>query len=293
MTGAVTPLTGLTGEQTLAVLAAAASAPSPHGIRPWRLVADAAEIGLHLDRDSSNPPADPDRQQALLACGAALLNLRLAIRVRDRHTDVRLLPDPQQPDLLAVVRSQGHRPALPVERRLAAALSAGTEPPTSPRAGNPAALRGTLHRAAATEQTWLVGVAGQQRVGLAGLLAQVYERGPVDRSHRTGNAGATSGPGDTVGARTMPAPDPADGAPSLVAVIGSVHDTTRARLQAGQACQRVALTAAASGYGHSSLPALIAVSSMRAHLRSLIGGGIWPQAALHIESAPGVDSCQA
>ena len=65
----------------------------------------------------------------LLACGAALLNLRLAIRALGVHPAVQLLPDPNRPNLLAVVRLQGTSPAALVDRRLAEAIpAAGTTP---------------------------------------------------------------------------------------------------------------------------------------------------------------------
>jgi nitroreductase len=144
----VTPLAGLTDEQTRAVLAAAAAAPSLYGTQPWRLEAGRDGIGLHLDLDRLAPVADPDRQQALLACGAVLLNLRLAIRVLDRHTDVRLQPAPAEPNLLAVLRPLGHHPALPAEHRLAAVLPTPTEAGTGFRpTGALTALRNGLHAA--------------------------------------------------------------------------------------------------------------------------------------------------
>lgn len=292
---AVTPLAGLTGAQTRAVLAAAASAPSLYDTRPWRLVTSTAGIGLSLDRDRLLPVIDPDAQQALLACGAALLNLRLVIRTYDRHTDVRLLPDPRQPDLLALVRTQGHHPAIPGERRLAAALAASTETSTPlSSTTEPIALRGTLHRAATAEQAWLVSVNGHQRVGLAGLLAQAHARqiaNPAFRTewfHYAPHDDTTRGADDSIGGPAPPTLDTTGTGLSLVAVIGSVHDTTRARLQAGQAAQRMTLTAIAEGLTTTSLAPVIQVPPTRAHLRSLLGGGLWPQAALHLDVAPDV-----
>ena len=65
------------------------------------------------------PVADPDHRELLLASGAALLNLRLAIRARGVHPAVQLFPDSNQPDMLAIVRLQRRSPVGPVDRRLA------------------------------------------------------------------------------------------------------------------------------------------------------------------------------
>src|SRR5699024_9806434 len=118
-------------------------------------------------------------------------------------------------------------------------------------ATEPIALRGTLHRAATTEQAWLVSVNEHQRVGLAGLLAQAHARQIADPDfraewyHYAPHDGTTAAADDTIGGPTPPTLATTDTGASLVAVIGSVHDTTRARLQAGQAAQRMTLTAAA------------------------------------------------
>ena len=57
-----------------------------------------------------------------IACGAALFNLRLAAGVAGWQAVVRLLPDPGAPLLLATVRFRGHYRAGDVERDLHAAI---------------------------------------------------------------------------------------------------------------------------------------------------------------------------
>lgn len=61
-------------------LASAVKAPSPYNTQPWRFVVDGSRIDLFLDRDRVLHVADPDAREARLACGAALCNLRLALR---------------------------------------------------------------------------------------------------------------------------------------------------------------------------------------------------------------------
>lgn len=292
MTDPVIPLAGFTGEQTESLRGAAAAAPSVYDTRPWRLVTSATGIGLYLDRDRLLPAVDPDSQQALLACGAALANLRLAIRVLDRRTDVRLLPDPSQPDLLATVRAQGHHPALPTEHELAATLAtnAGDSQVSQP-ASSPRALRRRLHQAVAAEQAWLLSVTEEQRVELAELLSQAHAHQVADPrflaewAHHTGNNGNNDGLIETSTEPALPVLGTSDTGNSLIVVVGSVDDTTRIRLQAGQAAQQVRLIAGAAGVGTALLAPIIQVSATRAELRGLLGGVLWPQAALHLHLA--------
>lgn len=64
----------------------------------------------------------PDAREARLSCGAALANLRLALRAHGRVGMADLLPDPATPDLLARVRVRGERSATTMERGLAEAI---------------------------------------------------------------------------------------------------------------------------------------------------------------------------
>ncbi len=68
----------------------------------------------------------------------------------------------------------------------------------------------------------------------------------------------------------------------LIAVIGSLDDRPLAQLRAGQAMQRVLLTATAEGLSASFLSQVIEVPATRGLLRELIGGGVWPQTVLRI-----------
>jgi hypothetical protein len=61
-----------------------------------------------------------------------------------------------------------------------------------------------------------------------------------------------------------------------------VLDGPAARLQAGQAAQRVVLTATAAGVPIRSLPTVLNLPAHRQTMRELIGGGLWPQAALSL-----------
>jgi nitroreductase len=104
------------------LLAAATAAPSMHNTQPWRFKVSHDVIELRADPERTLPVADPVGRAVHIACGAALLNLCLAAAVAGREPVVQLLPDPDQPLLLARVRLAGPHQAGPAERELHAAI---------------------------------------------------------------------------------------------------------------------------------------------------------------------------
>ncbi|WP_406840431.1 Acg family FMN-binding oxidoreductase [Streptomyces sp. AHU1] len=88
------------------LLAAAVAAPSIHNTQPWRfgLDPDTGVIQVRLDRARRLPKADPRLRAQHLSVGAAVLNLRVAAEHLGWDPLVRLCPVPQDPDLLATVR---------------------------------------------------------------------------------------------------------------------------------------------------------------------------------------------
>jgi hypothetical protein len=191
-----------------------------------------------------------------IIAGATLLNLRVLIQVLGLHPAVQLLPDPQQPELIAIVRPQGLRVITSQDRLMAAAIVQGaaggavTPSETGSSAGSPslpANLLGLLQRAAKIEHGWA-----------AMIPANALPPPMADRLGR----------GD----------DP-------VAIIGTVLDGPAARLQAGQAMQRALLTATVNGVSAQPCPAELSPPENRAAVRQLMGGGLWPQAVLRLAAS--------
>jgi nitroreductase len=89
-----------------ALVADAVLAPSMHNAQPWtfRYVTADGVVELRADLGRAMPRTDPDHRALYIGCGAALLNLRVAAVHRGLAPDVRLLPDPGDPRLLAAVR---------------------------------------------------------------------------------------------------------------------------------------------------------------------------------------------
>jgi hypothetical protein len=101
------------------VVARAVWAPSVHNTQPWRFAADGGPgLSLHADAGRRLAVADPDGREMMISCGAALFNVRLALRSLGWIPETRVLPDPAQPTLVARVSWRERAAADEFERRL-------------------------------------------------------------------------------------------------------------------------------------------------------------------------------
>lgn len=91
-------------------------APSTHNTQPWlfRVRGDALE--LIADRSRALAIADPSGRELTISCGAALQFARMAARNLKLEASVELLPDANDPDLLARLRLGAH--ASPTAREI-------------------------------------------------------------------------------------------------------------------------------------------------------------------------------
>ncbi len=95
-----------------------------HNTQPWRfrVLHKLQTIELRADPGRVLRSGDPTGRAVHIACGAALFNMRLAAAVAGRQPAVQLLPDPGQPLLLATVRLAAPYRVQPQERDLLAAI---------------------------------------------------------------------------------------------------------------------------------------------------------------------------
>ena len=316
MTTQTRPVGSLTDDEVGVVLRAAIAAPSLHNSQPWQFRCTDRFIELSLDPERTIAVADPDRREAFLACGAALLNLRVAIRAAGSAADVRLLPDPNRPEVVAVVRPEGFVRPSEADRRMSNVIHRRH---TSRRPfldePVPVDVAADLRQAARSESGWLAAMTPAQQSRLHDLLVEAHRSQRADPrfvaefEHWTGrrDGDADGVPLRSAGIRPQAedrwllkdfgsgaVPDRRSAltfeSDPLIAVIGSFHDLPLAWIQAGQSMQRVLLTATASGLATSFLSSVIEVASTRDALRHLLGGAIWPQAVLRLgygSPAPG------
>ena len=71
---------------------AAGMAPSIHNSQPWQFHAENRSVDVLLDMSRHLPVIDPDGREMMVSAGAALLNLRLAMLAGGHAPYVRLLP---------------------------------------------------------------------------------------------------------------------------------------------------------------------------------------------------------
>ncbi|MFF3942928.1 Acg family FMN-binding oxidoreductase [Streptomyces phaeofaciens] len=90
-------------------VAAAVAAPSIHNTQPWRFGLDTETVTFEVraDPDRGLRHVDPSGRALLLSVGACVFNLRVALTHFGWSPVTRLLPRPDDPDLLATVRPSG------------------------------------------------------------------------------------------------------------------------------------------------------------------------------------------
>ncbi|MFC3895412.1 Acg family FMN-binding oxidoreductase [Lentzea rhizosphaerae] len=297
---------GLRSGQIESALAAASLAPSVHNTQPWRFRVRPDRIELHPDPSRKLAATDPEERELRLSCGAALFNLRLALQDAGVRPLVSMLPGQDAPGALAVVRRGG---TIKVDDEQRALLRAVPRRRTNRRPFLDTAIdprqRHALVRAAELERAWLhvvttrEGRADLKRFVQRAHQIQLDDEGVQDElaaftGHRPG---ATDGvPPESAGVR----PETQDEwvfrdfqgserhagkdyeSDPLVVVLCSFYDGPLGDLQAGQAMQRVLLTATTHGLSASFLSQPVEVRRVREELRRSLGGMLIPQTVLRL-----------
>lgn len=80
-------------------------APSPCNVRPWEFHRDGDELELVADAGRAPAQGEAALREVILSCGAALLNMRVALRHFGRRDDVQLLPEPGNLSVVARIRA--------------------------------------------------------------------------------------------------------------------------------------------------------------------------------------------
>jgi len=284
---------------------AAIRAPSMHNTQPWRFRVRDGGLDVLADPSRTLPVADPHGWALRIAGGAAIFNARLAFAVAGRPAQVRLRPDATEPDLLARLVPGPARPATPDEIALHAAVSRrhSNRRPFDPQPV-PAEVRAALIAAAAAEGAWLDLLIGRGPLALVAevvraadtvLVRDARYRDELTAWSRTAEAddgvsvaagGPSPEPQDLLAMRDFGGPTRAPGrdfeSDPLVAVLSTAGDTVHDQLVAGQALQRILLTATVPGLASSMLSQPIEVPAARERLRGGLSRRGCPQMVLRI-----------
>lgn len=98
------PASGSEDDKLRFLLNYAVMAPSHHNSQPWMFRLREGELEVYADRTRASHVTDPHCRELFISCGAAIEHLAVAIRHCGHAGDLKILPDPLSPDLLAVAQ---------------------------------------------------------------------------------------------------------------------------------------------------------------------------------------------
>jgi nitroreductase len=255
----------------------AVAAPSLHNSQPWRFRIVEGGVDVYVDRRRQLEVIDPTGREMLISVGAAVLNLRVAIRHSGFLPAWRLWPDAAEPDLVARVRPGPPASPDPVVEALAEAIPRRhTNRHPFDRTVVPADVMERLTEAAALEGGQLNTVDAIGRTAILSLVRTAEQRLRTEGRYRA-----------ELTEWTLPSPGRRDGVPPYaygpwasleslplrdfgltqpmlrrrderfephptILVLSTTGDTGEQWVRAGQALQRVLLVA--TGHGLSATP---------------------------------------
>lgn len=287
-------------------VAAALRAPSVLNTQPWRWRIHDGILDLRVDPDRQLPALDPEGRMLTVSCGAALDHALIALRTQGYRAEVRLLPEPTDPELLASIRPVETLPATAEDfRRYQTTLRRHTDRrpfgPDPLSSDDLAALRHSaethliqLHLVTAEQLPTLAAAATS---AASAELADSRSRAELTRWTRR-PAGAAAGLTTNVtvppALRPVPLrpfaadergeldPGPGDESGARYLILWGDRDGRRAWLSAGLALSAVLLTAAERGLATSPMTDLVEVANTRLVLRRLLSWQGHPYAVLRV-----------
>jgi nitroreductase len=272
------------------VIESASAAPSIHNTQPWRFTVVADDLlEVHADPDRALWVSDPHARALYLSCGAALFNIKTAIRMTGFNPLVWPLPHPElAPTVVAAVQAEPGRPPTFAERELYEAIwqrHTNRGPYTDEPVVESMQIR--LEQAAGFEFATLRMLTGRDAARVLDMAARASTKlaGDVDHRIELQKWIATESRDDGIPAEALPVtpstePSPvrtdlSSAAPAVLrptgsyernpqlAVLTTARDEPSDWLRAGQALQRVLLTATAHGLSTSFLYQSIELRDMR------------------------------
>jgi hypothetical protein len=276
-----------------------------HNSQPWQFRLNDGAIEILADRSRQLPVADSGGWAVRIACGAATFNARVALAISGTPSQVLLRPPDAGPQVIARLTPGPPRPATYREQSLFAAIPRrrSNRQPFWPNPV-PSEIRADLIEAARTEGCWLDLLVGMTALSgfaeIANGADRVLRRDPRYQAELSGWVHAAAGPDGIPVAAGGPRPEPQDLLPRrafsdrpravgrdfepepLVAVLGSAADRPIDQIMAGQALQRLLLTATDAGLTSSMMSQPIEVPAARDQLRRSLSRSGAPQLTLRI-----------
>jgi hypothetical protein len=297
------------------VVARAVWAPSVHNTQPWRFTADGGpRISLHADVSRRLAVADQDGREMMISCGAALFTVRLALRALGYIPQTSVLPDPAQPTLVARVSWQERAAPDEFEWRLSGhVLTRRTHRGAFDPAPLPPDTLAALRAAAAREGAALRIVADDGRRAALAAAVQTAEHELSRDGERLrelarwtpapGSAGRDGVPATSYPARAertqpyfpgrdfarghgwgMPPLSPATShrAAGVAGLLTTTADRPADWVNAGQALQRILLTASTCGAAVALHSQPLELPWLREFIRTQLSDGACPHLVLRI-----------
>jgi nitroreductase len=299
------------------VVGAAVYAPSVINTQPWWFSHDEHAISLHADNERQLRVADPRGREMMISCGAALFTVRVALRNLGFVPQVRVLPDPDLPNLVARVAWGERIPPVEYEKQLFREIPrrrthrGGFDPVPLP-----AALLGDLTAEAAREEAMLSLLAEPEDQQRAAAIAAVVEAGdyalrldsarakeearwaPAPGSHRQDGVPPTAYPAQPERTEPhFPSRDFAHGhgwglprregeppvrSAGVVGLLTTSVDHPADWIHAGQALQRVLLLASSCHVAAALHSQPLELPMLRDFIRLHLSGRAYPQMVLRL-----------
>ncbi|GGN84399.1 NAD(P)H nitroreductase [Actinoplanes lobatus] len=263
----------------------AVTAPSLHNSQPWLFRIDGPAVEVYADHGRLLRVVDPEGREQMISVGAAVFTLRVAVRRSGYQTRVQLLPSSDDPALVA--RVSAARPARldKVTEALAAAIPhRHTNRGPFAQVPVPRQALSRLRDAAAQEGAILRVAEGESRDAVL-EMARTADRWLRERpeyaremrrwtgeTYHDGVPTWAAGPWDALGVipvrdfsrlpRLLRPSEPYEPHPTILVLV-TEGDTRLDWLRAGQALQRVLLTATWLGLAATPISQPVEVPTVR------------------------------
>ncbi|HRZ46125.1 MAG TPA: nitroreductase [Candidatus Paceibacterota bacterium] len=312
------PEDGYSSDQLEFLLGYGILAPSNHNAQPWLFRLHVSEVDVIADRRRALRIIDPADRELTLSCGSVLFNLRVAAEYFGHQCGIQILPQRDDPNLMARVHLglKADTPAEDVVLFHAIQQRRTSRHPFQPEP-LPDECLAALAGAAESEGAWLhLFTEESPRMEVADLVAEAdriqwadrHFREEMSRWIRPRSDPALDGiPVHDLGIRdwlSFAGPllvrtfDRGDGQAArdrdiamhspVLAVLGTNADDCASWLAAGQALEHVLLKAQSENVTASFLSQPVEIPALRARLTEMTGRAGFAQVLLRLGCAPAV-----